>query len=271
MPGLEKLLLSTDGSEYSEGAVREAINLAKICKSKLYVVAVIETNPEFETLALDIVEKAEIQTKEYLDALKVRTSREGIDSEFIVHEGESPHIYIVEEANQKQTAMIIMGRRGRTGLKRLMMGSVTARVIGDAPCHVLVVPRAAQVSFKNILIATDGSAYSDYAASQALGIAKCYGSSVTVVSVARSESEVTAAKAHVNKVTLLAQKEEIQTEGITPLGKAYETIVEIANSKCADVIAMSTHGKTGIKRLLMGSVTERVIGLASCAVLVVKA
>ena len=61
--------------------------------------------------------------------------------------------------------MIVMGRRGRTGLKRLMMGSETAKTIGHAPCNVLVVPRAAKLEFKNILIATDGSKYSAAAAS----------------------------------------------------------------------------------------------------------
>lgn len=270
MPGLEKLLLSTDGSEFSEGAVREAISLAKVCKSELYAVAVIETNPEFETLALDVVEAAELQTRRYLESVKTRAAQEGIDCELIAHEGESPHLYIIEEAAQKQAAMIIMGRRGRTGLKKLMMGSVTARVIGEAPCHVLVVPRAAQVSFSKILIATDGSAYSDHAASRALGIAKRYGSAVTVVSAARSENEVAEAKAYVDKVAALARQEGILSEGVTPIGKPYESIVEVAHATCSDVIAMSTHGKTAFKRLLMGSVTERVIGLASCAVLVIK-
>ena len=79
--------------------------------------------------------------------------------------------------------MIILGRRGRTGLKRLMMGSVTARVIGHAACNVLVVPRAAKVEFKNILVATDGSKYSAAAASEAIGLAKRNGSKLTVISV----------------------------------------------------------------------------------------
>lgn len=45
---LEKLLVATDGSEFSESAIRKAINLAKICSSKLYAGSVVRTNPEFE-------------------------------------------------------------------------------------------------------------------------------------------------------------------------------------------------------------------------------
>ena len=63
IPRLKKLLLSAGGTEFSEGAVREAINLAKQCASRLYVVSVIETNPEYETLAPQLVEKAEIEIK----------------------------------------------------------------------------------------------------------------------------------------------------------------------------------------------------------------
>ena len=83
--------------------------------------------------------------------------------------------------------MIIMGRRGRTGLKRLMMGSVTARVIGHAPCNVVVVPRAAKLEFRNVVVATDGSKYSDAAASEAISIAKLCGANLIVISVVPSE------------------------------------------------------------------------------------
>jgi universal stress protein A len=55
------------------------------------------------------------------------------------------------------------------------------------------------------------------------------------------------------------------------VGDAYEMIVDIAKKKKADVIVMGSHGRTGLTRLLMGSVTSRVIGHAPCSVLVVKA
>lgn len=57
--------------------------------------------------------------------------------------------------------MIIIGTHGRTALKRLMVGSVTAKVIGHAPCKVLVVPKDTKLTLEKILIATDGSVYSD--------------------------------------------------------------------------------------------------------------
>jgi nucleotide-binding universal stress UspA family protein len=83
--------------------------------------------------------------------------------------------------------MIIMGTHGKTEMKRLMMGSVTALVIGHAPCNVLVLPLNAKVECKNILVATDGSKYSDAASSEAIGVAKKCGSSLLVISFSRYE------------------------------------------------------------------------------------
>jgi nucleotide-binding universal stress UspA family protein len=137
---LERILVATDGSKFSEAAIAEAINMAKVCLSKLFIIAVIEANPEFEALAPQLMEKAEQETHDYLQSLKAKAKNEGIDCDTISHEGEEPYKFIVEEAEKNKIDMIVMGSHGRTGLKRLLMGSVTARVIGHAPCKVLVVP-----------------------------------------------------------------------------------------------------------------------------------
>ncbi|MEW6416758.1 MAG: universal stress protein [Nitrospirota bacterium] len=268
---LEKVLLSTDGSELSEGAVRESIALAKTCGSKLYAISVVEVNPEFEALAPGLVEKMEKETRQYLESVKERASKEGADCEIIVHEGEEPYQYIVDEAARNNVEMIIMGRRGRTGLKRVMMGSVTAKVIGHAPCKVLVVPKAATVAYKKILIATDGSKYSEAASREAISIAKRCGSDMIAISVATKDKNLPAAKKSVNEVKKIAEKEGIKIEVLTPKGTPYEVIVETAEKKDADVIFVGSHGRTGIERLFMGSVTERVIGYTNSAVMVVKA
>jgi nucleotide-binding universal stress UspA family protein len=68
-----------------------------------------------------------------------------------------------------------------------------------------------------------------------------------------------------------AQKEGVAVEAFIMGGKPSDAIIQTANEKNVDVIILGSHGKTGIDRLLMGSVTERVIVLSTCAVLVVKA
>lgn len=134
-----KILVATDGSEFSKAAVRQAINLAKICSCKIYVISIVEINPEFESLAPDLVEKMEKATKEHLDGIKAQIIKEGLECETIVHKGEEPYEFIVSEAEKLKVDVIVMGSHGRTGLKRLLMGSVTEKVIGHTSCPVLVV------------------------------------------------------------------------------------------------------------------------------------
>lgn len=285
----ERLLLSTDGSEFSEGAVREAIRLAKRCSSRLSAISVIETNPEYETIAPQLLEKTEKAAWAHLESVKERAKKEGVDCEIGILEGEDSYRYISDEAAKRKSSMIIMGRRGRTGLKRLMMGSTTARVIGHAPCNVLVVPRATQVDFKSILVATDGSLHAAAAASEAIGIAKKNKSKLTVVAVAApeamtpmdiesvemqrsliAEKELTGAEQNAKDVKAAALKEGVAVEAFVLSGKPSDAIIQIAKEKGADLVVLGSHGRTGIEKLLMGSVTERVIVLSACAVLVVK-
>jgi len=268
---LEKLLLATDGSEQSEGAVRETINLAKICSSKIYAISVIEANAEFMASAPGFFEKYEKQIRQHLESVKAMASKENIDCEIIVHEGEEPFRYIVDEAAGKQVEMILMGRYGRTGLDRLLMGSVTAKTIGHSPRNVMVIPRDAKISYKKILVSTDGSKYSDAAALEAISIAKRCGSELIVLSVAARDTNLAVAKESVERVRQIAEKEGIKVESLTLSGIPYEVIVSTADQKSADLTVVGSHGRTGVKRLLMGSVTERVIGHSKSAVLVVKA
>jgi hypothetical protein len=268
---MEKLMVATDGSEYSESAIREAINLAKVCSSKLFAVSIVTTNLEFETVVPQVMEKDEKEAREHLESVKNRAAKEGIDCDAIVRLSDEPFQEIIDLAGKNKVNIIIIGTHGRTGLKRLMMGSVTAKVIGHSPCNVLVVPLHAKVECRNILLATDGSKYSDAAASEAMGIAKKCGSSLFVISVASADTEVASAAGNVKKVTGMAEKENIHIESIAVKGKPYEAIIETAKQKRADLIIMGSQGRTGLERLLMGSVTERVIGHSEVAVLVVKA
>ncbi|MBI5056367.1 MAG: universal stress protein [Nitrospirae bacterium] len=286
---IERLLLSTDGSEFGEGAIREAIKLAKTCSSKLFAIYVIETNPEYETIAPQLVEKAEKEARQHLEAVKAMASKEGVECEIIARQGEDPFKYIVEEAAKNKVSMIITGRRGRKGLKRLMMGSETAKIIGHAPCNVLVVPRAANIEFNRIIVATDGSKYSEAAVREAIGIAKRCGSTLIAISVVPSETaspfdivhtemmketivekELKMAECTIKDLKAASEKEGVPVTGFIYSGKPYEAIINTAKEKKADLIVVGSHGRTGIDRLLMGSVTERVIGLSECAVLVVK-
>lgn len=183
---LEKLLLATDGSIYSEGAIKEAINFAKGCSSKLYAVSVVEAITDYEAFSPQKIEEAmESGVKRHLESVKTRAQNEGVECETII-----------DEAERRKSDMIILGRRGTKGLKKLLIGEVAAKVIGHATCKVLVVPRRAVIGPRNILVATDGSGHSLAAAEEAITIAKRCVSNIITVSSIRSDNELENAKAN---------------------------------------------------------------------------
>ena len=268
---LEKLLVSTDGSSYSEGAIREAISFASRCSSKIYACMALETNPEYETIGSSIFEKEEAEATAHLESIKSRAQKEGVRCETIFHESVEASRAIVEEATEKRVDMIVIGRHGRKGLAKALLGEVAAKVIAHAPCKVLVVPKAARIEYRNILVATDGSVHSNAAVTEAVAIAKRCGSHLIALSAMRDESERGEAEKYAGLAVEMARKEGVSAEAATPTGRSFNAIVETAGGRGVDLIVMGTYGSTGVRKLLMGSSTEKVIGSAGCAVLVVKA
>jgi nucleotide-binding universal stress UspA family protein len=267
---IERLLLATDASKYCEGAIRESINLAKACGSKLFVISVVKVNRELMALAPGMVEKLGKEARKHLETVKSEASKEGVDCEIIVREGEEPHEYIVDEAANQKVGLIVVGRHGRSGIMRAMMGSVAGKVIGYTLCRVLVVPKDAKLSFEKILIATDGSMHSEFATQEAISIAKRSGSTLLALSVAKKDENLATAKECVEMARKDAEKANVKVEPIVRTGIPYDVIVKTAAQEDIGLIVIGSHGRTGISKLLMGSVTERVIGNAKGAVLVWK-
>jgi nucleotide-binding universal stress UspA family protein len=267
----EKLLLSTDGSEFSEGATRLALQLAKNCGATLHVMTMVMTNPEYETLAPHLVEKAEQDAGVILNAVRQQAEAQGVACQTQVYRGDDPADETLAAAEALSADAIIMGRRGKRKLARWMVGHATVKVIGGAHRPVLVVPRAAAVPSRRILLATDGSRYSDNAAANAAKLANLCQLSISVVSaVAASHSQARRDEAQqaVERVTQLLAQDGVDCEGLVLEGKPDEVIVNTAQQKGADMIVVGSRGRTGLERILVGSVSERVIGLAECATLV---
>jgi nucleotide-binding universal stress UspA family protein len=275
-----KILVCTDGSPDSEGAITAALQLAKTTGSTIFLLEVLYylagyelQSPETLTppvINLELMEAQEAGAKERLAAWQAKATTEGVTLEPRIRISSSAYEGILEEAGEVQPDLIIMGRHGYTGLARLLMGSVTARVIGHSPCNVLVVPKGVTLSFERLLIASDGSPYGEAAWTAALSLAQRMGSALIGVSVATSDGDVPSATQVVRTLELEAEKQGISLDTMIPLGRPDEAIVKAAEFKQASLIVLGSHGGTGLKRLLMGSVAERVIGQAKCPVLVVK-
>ena len=266
-----RILLATDGSEYSEGAVRVALALARRDQAKLLIVGVAVYHPEYATTVPGLEQAA-------LEAARRSTAgpalaAEGIDHEVVITEADEPSRGIVDAATEYGADIIVMGRRGRRGLARAMVGDATARVIGQAHCSVMVVPRGAKAGERSILVATDGSRYGDAAAFAATRLALVSGRPLTVVSAvlpSHNEARRREAVEAVERVKAGPAGSALAVNGVVAEGRPEQVIIDQARQSGADLIVMGTHGRTGLDRLLMGSIAERVIGFAECPVLAVK-
>jgi nucleotide-binding universal stress UspA family protein len=267
----EKLLVCTDGSENSRAALAAALRLAKLGRVQVYLLQVVQIIPQFEVAAPDLMARISEEARTELAATAAEVKKSGVAVEARLAHSVSVFSAIIKEAEAIQPDLILMGRYGHTGLARLLVGSVTARVIGHSPCNVLVVPLGGTVAFERIMIASDGSPYSQAAFAAALALARPRESQLLGVSVAPEEGDIPRAEEIIRQMLAAANRAGVPFQGLVPQGRpADDGIIQAALRHAADLIVVGSHGRTGLKRLLMGSVTERVIGQSPCAVLVVK-
>jgi nucleotide-binding universal stress UspA family protein len=281
--GSNKMLVAIDGSEAGYHALLESFKLATNHKSWITVTSVVppyQGDLEFVAVgdAKDALKQSHLEALAWAEQM-AKENRVLIKT--VLEEGK---VYeeILDRAEAENAELIVMGRRGKNRFERTLIGSATARVIGYSQRDVLVIPPEAVVGWKRILVAVDGSKYSDNAVDRAIDFAKGYEGTLNVLSVANipqefhGETSVVVAKMmensrrYVDDAVSKAEAQGVPVEGLVKEGPPYQIILDTASELGAETIVIASHGKTGLKRLLMGSVTEHVVGFAHCPVLVTK-
>jgi nucleotide-binding universal stress UspA family protein len=205
-------------------------------------------------------------------------------------------------AQEIRCALIVMGTQGQTGLARLLMGSVAEQVVRNATCPVVTVkahprepppaaegpseeagPIPAAVPIHTILHPTDLSDRCAEAFRVACSLAKDHAARVIVVHVPEPIATPfgMAPSPPLPEGHRGGMEEWLRRSHQSPLGVRVEFrveegdvapgIVSAARATACDLIVMGTHGRTGLRRLLMGSVAENVLRTAPCPVATVKA
>lgn len=141
----EHILVPVDGSETSYAAVDKAVEIAKAFNSKVTVVQVLALDPyiaaEYITAAQtnDLVERARTAILKTLDEAKAKFAAAGIYAETQLLEGQVIYSEIVKAAESLNTDLIVIGSHGRTGFKKLFLGSVAQSILGQANVPVMVI------------------------------------------------------------------------------------------------------------------------------------
>ena len=141
----QHILVPIDGSETAYAAVDQAVQLAKTFNGKITVVQVMTLDPyiaaEYITAAQtnDLIERARTSIQATLEEAKAKFSAEGLQVEARLLEGQVIHQEIINAAKETNADLIVIGSHGRTGLKKLFLGSVAQNILGDTGVPVLVV------------------------------------------------------------------------------------------------------------------------------------
>lgn len=281
MSKYQKILVAYDGSPSAKNALSLAGQMAREDKSWIKVLAVVPTyQGDLDLIGVSNIKEVLAGPGERLLAeARQIADREQVHILTNLQQGE-PYEQIVQVAEEENCDLIIVGRRSNTDLERDLIGSVTARVIGYTRKDVLVVPKNSRLSWDSILLATDGSESCENALARALEIAQERRSRLAAVSVVYTNDEFYTlahemvqglyrqADKVLEKVRSWAGDLGVRAELFVKDGEPYQAIVDLATERASDLIVIGSHGRKGLTRLLMGSVTERVIGYANCPVLV---
>jgi nucleotide-binding universal stress UspA family protein len=297
---IKKILWATDGSKESDSALRYATFLAEKLGAEIVCLFVSEisfpiTNlyPIPEDIIIEIAEKTENKFENKFKRLSKRLKKNGINSTYKIIR-DNTRRGIIKTLRTDGCDLIIMGKHGRGFFEKLVLGSNTAKVIKSSPVPVLSIPGRAKKSIdkiENILVPVDVSNNTESAILEALEFAELFKASVTLLyvfwldekayDIPPSMVQRFMSKAHklldrkanqVKKKFLRTKNRSIpniETEVIHGMSPA-SAIRGYVDKHKFDFIIMNTHGRKGVKRIILGSDAERVIREAPCPVLVVK-
>jgi len=280
----KRILVAVDGSDSSLHALHQAMALARAEKGAITVISVA---PSY-TGDLSLVGVREnvndmilAPHQKALDEALETANKSDIRIRTILEIGD-PLEKIVEIAEDLNSDLIVVGVRGGNPTRTVIMGSVAARVIGFSHVDVLTAPMNSEINLDRILLAVDGSRSSDRATSVAFELQLSYGSKLVVLSVADipshlygldvnvAERMLKEAREILDPILINANEHDVLIEPIFREGDPAAIINQTAIEKQIGLTIIGSHGRTGLKRLLMGSVAERVIGHAPCPVLVTR-
>jgi nucleotide-binding universal stress UspA family protein len=288
------IMVATDGSDDAKNAVDSAVKIAQLNKAKLYAVHVIAPGEVKVTQHDPRDAEWEKHMKEHLmaqgrEATKyVETSGKIVDVsvEPVILEG-NPADEIVKFADKNDIELIVTGTLGKTGFARFLLGGVAENVARYSRTPVLVVRGMTMNNVTNILIATDGSKSADRAADLGIKFARQYGAKVYGVYVKNvtaydtviiDEAWCTEAlqeydkEAHraTSSVVDKAKFAGLSAEASILKGVEADEVLHFADKHDVDMIVVGSHGRSGLERFALGSVSEKVVRHAKVPVLVAR-
>jgi nucleotide-binding universal stress UspA family protein len=281
----DRILLSLDGAESSEIVIPYVVELAKTFNASVDLVGVAEGENDAQG---NLLQKYLIDMETKLKGKDLRVS--------ISHLRGKPENEILNFASKNNSDLIIMAARGRSASSKWPMGSVSEKVLRSATRPLLLVSRESPSYtvenlpvLKKILAPLDGSELGESALPYAIEICRKTGATLHVLHIISTAYKMAGgteyalklqhqlldvlheeAKQYLAGVAEKLKKENIEFKTETTTGYPSVAILEYSKANNIDMIAISSHGQSGIDRFVMGSTTDKVIHNSEHPVLLVR-
>jgi len=299
---IRRILCPIDFSDDSRRALDHAVAIARWYEAMVTVLhvfspaavaAVVSAPVVYEPIVLAPVDRDRLlaDTKAFAAA----ESAPGVPIEAVVREG-STAAEILDQAASMKADLLVIGTHGRSGFERLLLGSVTERVLRKASCPVMTVPRrlpdavpAGPVLYKHILCPVDFSESSLQGLSYAISMAQEADGHLTVLHVVEHEfqnSVGVVVDAGMTTGDFLKNREEAlqrrldevvkgapefcRVESLMTHGKPWREVLRVGTEQHSDLIVMGVHGRGVADLLFFGSTTQHVVRQAPCPVLTLR-
>jgi nucleotide-binding universal stress UspA family protein len=291
-----RLLLPLDGSPTAAQALPFAMTLAHALDSEVQLLSVVEPLPTWSghsSAAKEAAEQAHTLATAYLEQVTAELQRDGITATGIVQQGHPAHV-ILAAAVELDSSLIVLASHGHSGLARLRLGSVAQQVVRHALIPTLVVRARAAGGMEGatigaITVTLDGSAEAEQALPVATSLADALAVPLTLLTVLpnfigaypwvtylptpeQDQADEEAAQAY-----LAATLEKLRTpgrqvraiwlRGLT--NRVEQTISDYLADQPRGLVVMARHGRSGVKRWVLGSTAEAVLAQAPGSVLIV--
>jgi nucleotide-binding universal stress UspA family protein len=298
-----QILVPLDGSSLAEQALSCAMTLARGLEGELVLLRAIWIPPDVlevqdeSTVELNaIADQLEAEASEYLGSLVEQLRDASFNARPVVRRGPAPEA-ILDYAEQASINQIVMATHGYSGIKRWTHGSVAERVLQAARVPLLLVRVGEEdltrdwhhpMGCQRILVPLDGSPVAEQILPPVTTMAQALGAELILfhVPVAHVSGWMTDewyfpiqgvidtaeedAQVYLSTVAGRLEEQGLDVAAATAMGPVASCIVEYAEDKQVDLIAMCTHGRTGLTRWALGSVADRVLRAGGTPILLVR-
>ncbi|MFD1569309.1 universal stress protein [Halorubrum laminariae] len=280
----DRILFPTDGSEGATAVFEHVLDIAADHDATVHVLNVADTTHDSVTrIGRDVVDVLEREGESFVADLADAAAGRGVSAVTEVVQGGVDET-IVAYAADRDIDLIAMSTRGRTGLDHLLLGSTTERVLRRSSVPVLSIrpdDASMRYPYRNVLVATDGSAPADAAVERAAPLAAAAGAPLHALSIV--DVGAVGSEAYLGVDTLVDDAEEtVAVAADAAASEGVETVEAVEVDASApggirsyiadhdiDLVVLGTRGRTGVERFLLGSVAERTVRTATVPVVTV--